>query len=610
MHSFRNSLRTRVGRLLPTLPVAWRTWAAIVALALTASVVRAQEAAPAPPANPAVLYGNAVQQRLSDVPWGGVMQLVGAILLSLAWTASADWVNRDTQIFGLGFKKWNPIIFFPFVAIFLLLAFLPVPWWLRLLLLFLAYLIPSIIYVVIHNKSVQPHQTVLTGPWWRHFFASLMSRGGVKVSGERLADYEKGAAVELLAYGAADANSNNANLLIARQSPGYLLVKDLIAEMVGRRAEKTRLEYGPQGVVVRYEIDGVWHPGDPRDRESADVMLAVMKTLANLDAKERRKKQTGQFGAKFEGASYLCPLSAQGVQNGELVIASITNAKNRPHTYASLGIRDALRDQWMEVMAADRGLAIFSTMPGGGLTTLADASLEETDRLMRDFVAIEEASKRERELQNIAVHTYDAAKGESPATLMPTLIRSYPNVYIVRDFVDPESAKILLNEINDERLVVTTIRARDAVDALLRILATKIPQKQFAAGVSGVLYQRLIRKLCVDCRVGYPPSADILKKLGIPAGKVQQFYRPPKQEEVEKPCLKCKGIGYLGRTGIFELLIVNDEMRAILASNPTAELLRKSAREAQQRSLQEEGILLVAKGVTSLPELQRALKGE
>jgi type II secretory ATPase GspE/PulE/Tfp pilus assembly ATPase PilB-like protein len=145
----------------------------------------------------------------------------------------------------------------------------------------------------------------------------------------------------------------------------------------------------------------------------------------------------------------------------------------------------------------------------------------------------------------------------------------------------------------------------------LRLLQMKLPQKQFASVVTAVLYQRLIRKLCPDCKVGYTPPAEVLKKLGIPPGKVQQLYRPPKPEEIEEQkqvCQTCQGIGYFGRTGIFELLMVTDQMREILAKQPNLDLLRKAARADGQRSLQEEGILLVAKGVTSLQELQRVLK--
>ena len=109
-----------------------------------------------------------------------------------------------------------------------------------------------------------------------------------------------------MAVGAADERDNQANLITARQSPGYLLVKELIADMVDKRSDKCILEYTQQSVVARQHIDGVWHNGEARDRESGDVMLAVMKTLANLNASERRKKQESKFAAKYKDHSFVC----------------------------------------------------------------------------------------------------------------------------------------------------------------------------------------------------------------------------------------------------------------------------------------------------------------
>ncbi len=123
-----------------------------------------------------------------------------------------------------------------------------------------------------------------------------------------------------------------------------------------------------------------------------------------------------------------------------------------------------------------------------------------------------------------------------------------------------------------------------------------------------VLNTRLIRTLCPACKFGYPATPELLKKLGIPAGKVTTLYRPPKEDEIDKPCPKCAGIGYQGRTGLFELLIVNDQVREILLKQPKLDLLRKASRAAGMRTMQEEGILLIAKGETSLNELSRILK--
>ena len=174
----------------------------------------------------------------------------------------------------------------------------------------------------------------------------------------------------------------------------------------------------------------------------------------------------------------------------------------------------------------------------------------------------------------------------------------------------PRRAQLLLDEVIDEHLVITSVQARNAAEALIRMLQMKVPHKPFAKVVTAVLYQRLIRKLCDQCKVAYAPSPESLKKLGIPPGKVSQLFRTPKPEEIDanKPCTTCQGLGYYGRTGVFELLKVNDQIREALLKQPKIELIKKAARAAGQRSLQEEGILLVAKGITSLPELQRVLK--
>jgi type II secretory ATPase GspE/PulE/Tfp pilus assembly ATPase PilB-like protein len=542
-------------------------------------------------------------------------KLLALWLLFLVWVKSADWVNRDTQIFHLGYGKWNPIIFFPFFIILVLIAFpiiLPISpnFWIAIALLSVAYLATYVPYVVTRNKVVELHQKVFTPDWFRYEIARIANKVGIKMEAERKAEYEKGAPVDLMAIGAKDERDNQANLITARQSPGYLLVKELIADMIDRRSDRVILDYTQQSVVARQHIDGVWHNSDARDRESGDVMLAVMKTLANLSATERRKKQESKFAAKYKDHSFVCPITSQGVQTGERVSVQLLGGFQRVFKkYEDLGMRKKLAEQWAALMAQDKGIVIIAGMPEGGVTTLTDVSLMETDRLLRDFVAIEEVNHRERELENIDVTTYDASKGETAAKILPGLIRKYPNVYVMRDFSDPEADKLLINEVRDEdRLVITNVHAKSAPEALLRILQYKVPQREFAMTVTAVLCTRLIRRLCDSCKVGYTPSPDYLKKLGIPPGKVEALYRTPKPEEVEKPCKECGGIGFKGRAAIFELLEVDDNIRQILAKQPQLDLLRKAAKNAGMRPFQEEGLLLMARGVTSLPELQRVLK--
>lgn len=158
-------------------------------------------------------------------------------------------------------------------------------------------------------------------------------------------------------------------------------------------------------------------------------------------------------------------------------------------------------------------------------------------------------------------------------------------------------------------MVLGTIRAKEAAEALLRVLMLKVSAQQFAPVAKSVLNVRLIRKLCEECRQPYAPNPEMLKKLGIPPDRVQALYRPPDPPEDPKDiCKVCRGIGYHGRTAIFELLKVDDKLREALLKQPKLEVLRKVAKANRHQGLQEEGLVLIVKGVTSLQELQRVLK--
>ena len=371
---------------------------------------------------------------------------------------------------------------------------------------------------------------------------------------------------------------------------------------------------------VRHQIDGVWHNQQPIDRVLlGDPILLVFKTLAGLNANERRAKQTGTFGIEVKKpkdvkeTKYSCKFASQGTQSGERVSLLIEGKKLTFKSLAEIGMREKMVQQVEEILGQKKGLILFSALPAGGLSTTFDVALNASDRFMRNFAAVEDAKSVEREVLNVAVTPYDAAAGETPATVLPALIRTYPDVFVVRDMVDLETIQILLGQIaNEDRLVISTIRAKEAVEALLRVLLLKVPPADFAAAVIAVLNVRLVRKLCETCKEAYPPPAEVLKQMGLPAGRIESFYRPPTKpidpKHPEKVCEVCQGIGYRGRTGIFELLVVDDLLRSVLASQPKLDSLRDAARRSKHRGLQEEGLLLVARGVTSLQELLRVLK--
>jgi type II secretory ATPase GspE/PulE/Tfp pilus assembly ATPase PilB-like protein len=527
-------------------------------------------------------------------------------ILFLLWVKSADWASQDCLRLDMTYMIWNGVIFGPFLAAFLLLWLLP---WFEVAypLMALSYLIPLCVYIIVRNKGLPQHQRVLTSDHLRHIFSGVAGKIGIKVAAERQMDYDKGAPVKFKAA-AGGGRDGEANLMLARRSPAFVPTKDLIAEMLDRRGDALLLECTASEVGVRMQIDGVWHNVDSRDRNSGDMIVAILKTVAGLDANERVKRQNGSLAADYQGNLYFCKVQSQGVENGERVIAQFRPTKAPVHSLEELGMRPKTQEQLKELLGRTAGFVIFSSMPYGGLSNLFDAALKICDRYVRDFAAVEDVNNREHEIENLQVTTYNAAAGETPVPFLEKIIRTYPNALVVRTLPDVETAKLLCEQVTEDRLVLTGMRSKDAPETLLRVLLLKVPAKDFVNVVSGVVCVRLVRKLCDACKEGYPAPAEILQQFGIPPGKVQTLFRPPTQTDPKKPCPECQGIGYKGRIGLFELLVADDGVREVLMKSPKLDLVRAASRRAGMKTFQEEGLVLVVKGVTSLAELQRVLK--
>jgi type II secretory ATPase GspE/PulE/Tfp pilus assembly ATPase PilB-like protein len=554
-------------------------------------------------------------------PW----KLVLLLVLVWMWVKSADWVGRDTDemgdAIGMPGKIWNPVIVFAPLVGFLLAITIPIflAGWGAMLLM---YVVPFAIYVVQRNGKVTNDKKVFTAEHLKHWFAEL----GKKKPKERVIKHawQAGPEVELVAVGPLQMENQQA-LVEARQSAAYVAVKFLLADVIAQRAERIMLEYTANDVSVRYQVDGVWlnatpkvDPKKPLDRALGDSMLAVLKRICHLKTQERRAKQDGKMRVQFEGNKYDTTLTSQGTPAGERVVVQMTLVTKNVRGLEDLGMRDKLREQLNELIGpGHHGLVVFAALPGDGLTATWSAALRGTDRLMRDFVSIEEIHKREPDVENVDVNKYDATKGETPEGIMPKLILKQPEVMCIPEIASTDALTRLTKWIQDEdRLGLVSIRAKDGVDALVRLLSMKVPPESLSATLKGVVYTRLIRRLCEACRQAVQPSAELLQRLGIPAGRVQVLYQekqPPQPGQEKKRgepeiCPACKGLGYKGRTAIYEFVVIDDKLRQALLKAPTADTLKKLSRAAGNRTLQEEGVLLVALGTTSISELQRVLK--
>lgn len=539
-------------------------------------------------------------------PW----KILGSWLVFLAWVQTTDWISRDAQAMKLKYAMWNPIAFASFLVA--LLLFWILPWFAAgIALLIVAWAAPLTTYIRLRNNAAAPFDKVLTPKHLRRWAAVKLNSIGIKVEGADLDPRDAGPAIKLTALGGADERTNSINLLTARQSPGWMPARVLVDDALKQRATHIMLDYTADAVAVRYQVDGVWLDRAPMDRANGDAILEVLKALAGLNIQDRRKRQSGILGVEAGEEKLTCSVTSQGTQTGERVLLQIKTKKAEFNSLDEIGMRPKMQEQ-LDALLAQNGVLVFSAMPAGGLTTTMDVVISHADRFVRSFVAVAEEASTDRDIENVPVTTYSAAAGESPSAVLPRLIRAYPDVIIVREVPDLETLTTLCEQVEQDRMVIISVRAKEAVEALLRVLMLKIPPAEFAAVATGVLNVRLIRKLCDECKEAYPPPPQVLKQLGLPAGKVENLYRTPTGPiDPKKPdavCEKCNGIGYFGRTAFFELLVIDDSLRQVMATTPKLEALRLAARKAKHRALQEEGVLLVARGVTSIQELARVLK--
>jgi type II secretory ATPase GspE/PulE/Tfp pilus assembly ATPase PilB-like protein len=540
-------------------------------------------------------------------PW----KILGTWTLFLLWVCSTDWVSQDAQALKLRWMLWNPIVFFSFFFALLLLWMLP---WFAVgaTLLVIAYLAPLGTYVYLRNKNVpSAYDKVLTYKHTHRWMARKLNSIGINVAGGDIDPRELGPDIKLTVRGGGDERADNVNLLTARNSPGFIPARVLLDDALAQRATHIMLDYKTDSVGVRYQVDGLWHDRSAIERAEGDPVLVVFKSLAALKVEDRRSRQSGAFNVEADKQKMTCNITSQGTSTGERVLLQFDVAKPAFKTLEELGMRPKVQEQ-LEAIISETGIFIFSSLPAGGLTTSIDVALANTDRYIRNFVEVVDEAKKGRDIENVHFTTYSGAEGETPMTVLPKLVRTYPDVFVLRDVADLDTLTVLCEQAADNHLVITSTRAKEAVEALLRIMMLKIPPADFAPLVRGVLNVRLVRKLCEACKEAYPPPAEVLKQLGLPAGKIESLYRPPTQpidpKRPEVVCETCQGIGYYGRTGIFELLLVNETIQQVLTTAPKLENLRAAARKNKHRSLQEEGVLLVARGVTSLQELLRVLK--
>jgi type IV pilus assembly protein PilB len=408
-----------------------------------------------------------------------------------------------------------------------------------------------------------------------------------------------------------DANlAANARLVRA----GLIPSKNIVTNALDRRAETIVMDPKGQATLVRFVIDGVAYPGAKLTRQQGLAVTQMMKLLSGLDIQQRKIPQSGGVRAELTGTKYELRIESTPIAEGaERLTIRARNLKNDIETPGGAGISDDLRKKIRDLSHLGSGALLVCGPPHSGTTTTSYAVLRSIDAYMQSIFTIADMGGRDI----IHITAFAVEPGQSWNEVIDRLIRVEAHVLFIDPIHNAETARNVLDA--QKRLVIVgEFTAKDAAHGIVQLCQWAGDPKLVAEGVRGVVSSKLVRLLCQSCRAAFRPNPKLLQRIGLPP-ETKTLYRattapPPhaqdddEEEEEYIPCSKCNGIGFLGRTGLFELIEMTDAMRQLVAENPDVAEIKKLARAEGMTTLQGSGLELVAKGKTSLEELQRVFK--
>ena len=420
--------------------------------------------------------------------------------------------------------------------------------------------------------------------------------------------------IEFTAAGKTD-EERKANLEMVLPAPGFPTAVLLIVDGIEKNADIIVLDFTAQAVNIRFQVDYIWHDLPPMDRATGDYMLATLKQLAGLNYRDRRSRQEGEFQVEFMRKRLKMRIVTQGIQTGERVAIYTGLPRPKTETLTDMGMIPSMLERLEKILGSQDGMFLVTALPGEGYSSAWRGTLNACDRFMRDYYVIEEKSRPEEEVINVTPIYYDESAGETPFTPIPNLLLKEPKVIAFNEVNSGELLNQMAELSEQEIFVPTRIYGKHAIDGLARLMALKPDLVKLGQQLRGVLCMRTVRKLCENCRQPFVPNPALLHKLGLPVGSVRQLYRafeyqPGMVDEagVEiPPCSVCFGIGFRGLTGIFELLEMSDPLHDAMVNQPHVRAMMAAARTAGHIAIREMGVIAVAKGTTSLEELQRVL---
>jgi type II secretory ATPase GspE/PulE/Tfp pilus assembly ATPase PilB-like protein len=395
----------------------------------------------------------------------------------------------------------------------------------------------------------------------------------------------------------------------AADTPIVGVVDNTIAYAVSLRASDIHIEIFEDGILIRYRIDGILHEIMKVSKAVHSAIVARLKLLSGLKIDEHYKPQDGRFRYKIGSDVLDIRVAIMPTFHGEKVEMRLLTAAQRPLSFQEVGMLDDTVSFLTDNIHKSYGMVLVCGPTGSGKTTTLYSVLNVLNRPEVNIVTVEDPI--EYNIKYINQTQINPMAGITFANGLRAILRQDPNVVLVGEIRDSETAAIAVQAALTGHLVLSSLHTNDAPSAVPRLIDMNIQPFLSAAVLNAILAQRLVRKICLDCIYSVVPEPDTieaLKKQMIDLG-LEKELKPPKFIYKGKGCQSCGGTGYRGRVGIFEILNITEEVRKEMVS-PTFSLdrLKIVAREQGMISMFEDGLRKVEKGITTVEELFRVVR--
>ena len=386
-------------------------------------------------------------------------------------------------------------------------------------------------------------------------------------------------------------------------APIIQLVNMIIRQALTDKASDIHIQPEAQRVRVRYRIDGLLQDGTTVPKQAQAALISRIKVMAEMDIAEKRAPQDGRISMTMDKREYDMRVSTLPSVHGEKVVMRILDKSGITLTLSKLGLPTEMLDHYERLIHRSYGIILVTGPTGSGKSTTLYCTLNHINDPEKNILTVEDPV--EYQLPGLTQSQVNVRAGMTFAGVLRTMLRQDPDIVLVGEMRDAETAITAVEASLTGHLVFSTLHTNDAPGAVARLTEMGIEPFLTASSVIGVLAQRLVRTICPRCKEAYTPPTEAFRRLNLPIGSDDSvtFYRGA-------GCQACRQTGYKGRMGVFELMVVDNEVRELILQKAPTHVIRQAALEAGMITLKQDAMQKILEGATTIEEALRVIYSE